>query len=102
MPPNDFNSLAHFVVYALLAVAIHFALSRDHDAQTVWVFAILLASAYGVVDEVHQSFVPGRTPDVVDWGWDTLGAAVGASVARSVSGKRLHQPKGHTPTIRGG
>ncbi len=99
MPPSDFNSLAHFAVYALLAVAIHFALSRDHDAETTWILAILLASAYGAIDEIHQSFVPGRSPDIVDWGWDTLGAAVGASAAHRARSRRKRQPTG--PTAEG-
>lgn len=32
-------------------------------------------SFYGVTDEWHQSFVIGRTPDVLDWLADTIGAS---------------------------
>ena len=39
----------------------------------VWL-ATSIASLYGISDEFHQSFVPGRTPDVVDWLADTSGA----------------------------
>ena len=39
-----------------------------------------LASLYGVSDEWHQSFVPGRTPEVSDWAADTFGAAAGVAV----------------------
>ena len=35
---------------------------------------ILLAAMYGVSDEFHQKFVPGRTPDVFDAAADTAGA----------------------------
>lgn len=37
-----------------------------------------LASAYGVIDEIHQSFVPGRTCTLPDWIADTIGAFLGA------------------------
>jgi VanZ family protein len=36
--------------------------------------AVLLASLYGVSDEAHQAFVPGRSADAVDWLADTVGA----------------------------
>jgi VanZ family protein len=37
-----------------------------------------IASAYGVTDEVHQAFVPGRDSDVLDVLADTTGAAAAA------------------------
>jgi VanZ family protein len=39
---------------------------------------MLAASAYGAIDEFHQSFVPGRDCNVWDWLADTLGAFLGA------------------------
>jgi VanZ family protein len=46
--------------------------------------AIAVASLYGATDEVHQSFVPGRSADVLDWVADTLGASAGAAAATVV------------------
>ncbi len=40
-----------------------------------------LAVAFGVTDEVHQSFVPGRNADLMDLVADALGASLGAVVA---------------------
>lgn len=40
------------------------------------ILAIVLTSLYGVTDEYHQSFVPGRTPEIHDWIADTVGAAL--------------------------
>ena len=42
--------------------------------------AVLLTVAYGLTDEVHQSFVPGRTPELRDLAADALGAAAGAGL----------------------
>lgn len=38
--------------------------------------AMLLALAYGALDEWHQSWVPGRTPSVLDWVADGIGAGL--------------------------
>jgi VanZ family protein len=43
--------------------------------------AWLIASVYGVTDEIHQSFVPERMADVRDVVADTVGAALGLGAA---------------------
>jgi VanZ family protein len=70
--------LGHFSVYFVLAVLLYWTLTffmapglRRYAAA--WGLAVL----YGVSDEWHQSFVPGRTPDFVDILTDAAGAAVG-------------------------
>lgn len=40
--------------------------------------AVVIASLYGITDEFHQEFVPGRMADPVDWIVDTCGSAFGA------------------------
>jgi VanZ family protein len=34
----------------------------------------IIASLYGISDEIHQSLVPGRSPEVMDWVADSSGA----------------------------
>lgn len=48
------------------------------SALVAVVLAVVLASAYGITDEIHQIFVPGRMCDPLDWAVDTAGAALGA------------------------
>jgi len=84
LPPTGLSSLAHVVVYLILSALIFIALRPGTDHTTAICLAILLASAYGVTDEIHQSFVPNRTPDIADWGFDTIGAAIGAWLGRIV------------------
>jgi hypothetical protein len=80
--PGGLGAYAHFGVYALLGALLFLAFSHETAVPGRAVaLAVLVASVYGVTDELHQAFVPGRVPDVADWGMDTLGALTGALVA---------------------
>ncbi len=75
--PN-IDKLDHFLIYALLAAASLYAFPapvRRRRAPFVGVLVILLCTLYGITDEFHQSFVPGRCVS----GWDLLADTVGAS-----------------------
>ena len=68
--------------YAGLASIMCFALRASGLSPAgAFVLAAAAASAYGVTDEWHQSFVPNRDGNVGDWLADTAGAAVGAAGA---------------------
>ena len=62
----------HATGYALLALANMRALGWQRKR---WPLAWLLAVIYSATDEFHQSFVPGRTPALMDVGIDAIGAA---------------------------
>lgn len=70
----------HFMEYAGLSALACRALGGG--VATVGVGAAIggwaIASVYGVSDEVHQAFVPGRSSDVLDVLADTTGAAAAA------------------------
>jgi VanZ family protein len=42
--------------------------------------AMITASFYGITDEFHQSFIPGRCMSITDWAADTVGAVIGSSI----------------------
>ena len=74
------DKLFHAIVYAVLG-GLYLGLFRPGPAagyamQARWL-ALVLAVLYGISDEWHQSFVPGREPDVLDVLADGVGAAVG-------------------------
>jgi VanZ family protein len=77
LPGGLSDSTGHFIGYTLLgALAIRgFAQGRWRGVtgRSAWQ-AVVMSSLYGVTDEFHQSFVPGRSPSVEDWCVDTLGA----------------------------
>lgn len=89
-PPGGLSDkTAHFAAYAALGAALVRALAGGRSAGMTArriVLAFVLATAYGVTDELHQRFVPGRNPDMIDLvadaGGGFAGAAVGAGIAR--------------------
>jgi len=82
------DKTAHMVAYLFLAALWlrSLAWKRRPGAWTVG-FAFLMTVGFGLTDEWHQSFVPGRTVDFLDWLADALGAALGVSVL-AIYGKR--------------
>jgi len=78
--PNK-DKVAHFVFYGILGLLVFLALRRAHNLPLpkAALLAILVASAYGATDELHQWFVPQRSCDVWDWTTDTLGAGIAAA-----------------------
>lgn len=72
------SAIAHFCEYTVLGVLLCNALRNHMTLSRACIFAIVIASAYGITDEVHQLFVPGRMCDPLDWLVDTLGASLGS------------------------
>lgn len=59
---------AHFVAYGFLSAAYYYPLRRIYGKSRIVIFlAFVFASLYGLSDEIHQSFVPGRVSSVKDW-----------------------------------
>lgn len=85
-PPHVSDKLLHLGAYAGLAVTICRALLGGLSPRLSWraAFATLaITTAYGVTDELHQMFVPGRSPDVYDVAADAAGAVAGLIALRA-------------------
>lgn len=73
------NIAGHFLIYAALGVTLAlFACSLGWEKRRVLLFAVVIATFYGLTDEFHQSFVPHRSVEIKDIIVDFLGATVGA------------------------
>ena len=78
MPPlfPHGDKVIHAGAYAVMGVAAWRIFQHLPWPVTLHVlYSICFCSLYGVSDEWHQSFVPGRDSDVMDWLADTVGAA---------------------------
>lgn len=72
------DKTAHAVLFFGLAALINITLSRAPKSglrHHAYMLAFLFAVAYGLTDEVHQAFVPGRTASIFDVLANTIGAA---------------------------
>jgi VanZ family protein len=98
-PPlvHGLDKVVHCAVYAVLGLLTVQALAgyglRPLQAA-LW--ALLVCALYGVSDEWHQAFVPGRSTDIRDWAADVLGAALAVRVwwARQKAPESAVEPEG--------
>jgi VanZ family protein len=75
--------LLHFLAYAGLALLVIRAVASGEWHRLThrsWWRAWLITAGYGVTDELHQWFVPGRYSSVSDWIADAIGAAVALGI----------------------
>ncbi len=75
------RNFAHIPAYALLGASLCLALPR-HRGWRMAVLALVLTLGYGVLDEWHQSFVPGRDVSGPDLLRDVLGGSIGIALMR--------------------
>lgn len=72
------KKIAHVIEYALLGILFYRALKGYGLKSTDAVIgAIVLTLVYGLTDEFHQVFTPGREPRIRDVIIDTAGGALG-------------------------
>ncbi len=75
----DLDKVLHALIYGVLAATTLFAISPEKRRAApgrASLFVILFCVLYGISDELHQSFVPGRMPDILDLIADTTGATL--------------------------
>jgi len=79
-----FDKAIHFSIFfvlgALIVRAFHLRGLLEHSPIWYTLTASLLAALYGVFDEIHQGYVPGRSVDY----WDAVADAVGG-IAGSIT-----------------
>jgi VanZ family protein len=76
-----FDKFQHLLAYFVLSAALGLWVSREFWQKRRFRAVIIMmsiASVYGIIDEIHQYFVPGRNCNVWDWLADTIGAVLGA------------------------
>ncbi|MDM8518531.1 VanZ family protein [Anaerolineales bacterium HSG6] len=72
-----FFKSAHVGVYAVLLWLWWRAISPQREIKPkVLGLALFLTVLYGISDEIHQSYVPGRTAHLADVCFDTAGALI--------------------------
>jgi len=78
------DKLFHAAVYAVLGILVTGTLRPERGSgsrRQVWLAAALVAG-YGILDEFHQSFVPGRSAEFFDVVADVAGGLLGIAIMR--------------------
>jgi len=84
------DKLVHLVAYGLLGALLLGAqrLRAGGYTRGQALLAAAIGALYGISDEWHQFFVPGRTMDPLDMLSDAAGALLGAWLVKLAAGKR--------------
>ncbi len=75
------DKIAHFVEYFILGLlTTNAARGFVEKTRTAFLISAILASAYGVLDELHQMLIPGRSVEVLDMASNVTGAVFGSFI----------------------
>jgi VanZ family protein len=85
------DKLYHFLIYSGLTFVLIRALclsSASRPSVSLVMWAAILSTAYGALDEFHQVFIPERVMSLYDFLADAMGASIVASVWLNVQRRR--------------
>ena len=85
MPISD--KIVHGCLYGVLGVTLAWGWYRAPGSMQ-HVALLLLGAVYGLTDEWHQLFVPGRVADAGDWLADVVGLVVGYGTSTMLLGRK--------------
>lgn len=75
------DKLLHLTAYGLMAALAARALGQERPEMSrsrLFILAAGFTILFGLSDEIHQAFVPGRSASVGDWVADIFGSGIGA------------------------
>lgn len=81
-PPLGFkwgDKVAHLLEYGVFSFLLFLAFytsGKESLKRHVFLLSVLIGMVYGLSDEIHQKFVPGRNCDIYDFLADGLGIIV--------------------------
>ena len=74
------DKIKHFSAFFGLSVLLSLTLLYQQKYYLLkkhfLTFTLLIVSGYGLIDEIHQIFIPGRYAEFLDWVADSTGAIV--------------------------
>ena len=75
------DKLQHLIAYGVMGILLFRAASLSPLARaSAYRQAFVIGAIYGALDEYHQSFVPGRNMDFMDWATDVIGLLLGLAI----------------------
>ena len=78
------DKVNHLLAYFILSIFLYLTFSFQEKSIVAKRNAVLLTIAitllYGVLDELHQMLIPGRSAELLDWTADAVGAVCGVLI----------------------
>lgn len=89
------RKIAHFSIYTIVGVLLMgFVSTYKIDEMKRIYISIVIGIIYATSDEIHQSFIPGRSSQLTDVMIDTMGVALGIClilILLEIVSKRKHK-----------
>lgn len=80
------DKIEHLLAYLVLSILLYLTLLFQKKSVLLKNYAMLFTSlivfAYGVLDEVHQLMIPGRSCELLDFFADILGGIIGIIIIK--------------------
>jgi VanZ family protein len=76
--------LAFFVLGFFLNLTLKYQTKFPELKKNILLITVIIAAGYGLLDELHQLLVPGRSAEVLDWIADFIGAFSGCFLAEFI------------------
>jgi len=93
------DKLLHLTAYGLMAFLAARAFDRERPGAgrsklfKTRIFAMGFTILFGLSDEIHQAFVPGRFASIWDWFADVLGSGIGVWIFFHLQNRRSRKRK---------
>jgi len=83
---------AYFGLTVLLSFTLHYQNKYLFLKKYFLTSALIITSFYGILDELHQKFIPGRSGEFLDWVADAVGALLGTLFVYFLMKSTNHYP----------
>ena len=82
------DKIEHFAAYAVLAFLLYMTLAAQEKvkvlAEKAFFFTFIIVTFYGIVDELHQTLIPGRSCEFYDFVADFWGMLIGLLLVKII------------------
>lgn len=87
------DKIEHFTAYGFLSILLYLTFLSQKKyrlfSRNPALFTILIISLYGIMDELHQLLIPGRSCDIHDFFADFIGVLVGLIIVTLLTQSRV-------------
>ncbi|MFO7445899.1 MAG: VanZ family protein [Ignavibacteriaceae bacterium] len=92
------DKVKHFAAYMILTILLNITFLVQNKFPVLnrksVLFTVIIASVYGIFDELHQTLIPGRSCEFLDWAADVGGILLGIIFVKILlpAGQKVKQP----------